>query len=212
MTDSVTEVEERALALRAEALEICDRFAWTPQCIGRGDFQVGAWEIYEELRRLQKVRAVYVSQALIECCLRHQQWLPLFEDVEARIWLFLGEWERAEQRWQAMLHHSSLVMREIAEKALNDLKLERESGLKLATEVVQALDRSEIDLVYQLLIEALLHGKSSSESDLQSALEAVAIKIGVPDGYPWNPRLFVRQLKLDSFQKYLNEVEKKLGV
>ena len=212
MTDSATTAEERALALRAEALEICDRFAWTPQCIGRGDFEVGAWEIYEELRRLQKVRAVYVSQALIECCLRHQQWLPLFEDVEARIWLFLGEWERAEQRWQAMLHHSSLVMREIAEKALNDLKLERESGLKLATEVVQALDRSDFALVDQLLIDALLQSKGFSEDDLQSALEAIALKIRMPHDYPWNPRLFVHQLKLDSFQKYLNSLEKKVGI
>ena len=211
MTDSATTAEERALALRAEALEICDRFAWTPQCIGRADFEVGAWEIYEELRRLQKVRAVYVSQALIECCLRHQQWLPLFEDVEARIWLFLGEWERAEQRWQAMLHHSSLVMREIAEKALYDLKLERESGLKLATEVVQALDRSEIDLVDQLLIEALLQSKGFSKSDLQSALEAIALKIGIPDDLPWNRRLFVHRLKLDLFQRYLDYLEKKIG-
>ena len=212
MTDSVTTAEERALALRAEALEICDRFAWTPQCIGRGECEVGAREIYAELRRLQKVRAVYVSQALIECCLRHQQWLSLFEDVEARIWLFLGECERAEQRWQAMLHHSSLVMREIAEKALNDLKLERESGHKLATEVIQALDRSDFALVDQLLIDALLQSKGFSESDLQSALEAIALKIGMPDDYPWNPRLFVHQLKLDSFQKYLNSWEKKVGV
>ena len=212
MTDSATTSEERALALRAEALEICDRFAWTPQCIGRGECEVGAWEIYAELRRLQKVRAVYVSQALIECCLRHQQWLPLFEDVEARIWLFLGERERAEQRWQAMLHHSSLVMREIAEKALNDLKLERRSGLKLATEAVQALDRSDVALVDELLIDSLLQSKSFAESELQSALEAIAIKIGISDEYPWNPRLFVHQLKLDSFQKYLNSLEKKLGV
>ena len=212
MTDSATTSEERALALRAEALEICDRFAWTPQCIGRGECEVGAWEIYAELRRLQKVRAVYVSQALIECCLRHQQWLPLFEDVEARILLFLGEWERAEQRWQAMLHHSSLVMREIAEKALNDLKLERRSGLKLATEAVQALDRSDVALVDQLLIDALSQSKSFAESELQSALEAIAIKIGIPDDYPWNPKLFVHQLKLDLFQKYLNSLEQKLGV
>ena len=149
---------------------------------------------------------------MIDCCLRHQQWLPLFEDVEARIWLFLGEWERAEQRWQALLHHSSSVMREIAEKALNGLKLERESGLKLATEVVQALDRSEIDLVDQLLIESLLQSKGFSKTDLQSALEAIALKIGVPDDLPWNRRLFVHQLKLNLFQKHLDYLEKKVGI
>ena len=190
---------------------ICDRFAWTPQCIGTGECDVGPREIYSELRCLQKVGAVYVSQALIDCCLRHQQWLALFEDVQARIWLFLGEWERAEQRWQALLHHSSPVMREIAEKALNGLKLERESGLKLATEVVQALDRSEIDLVDKLLIESLLQSKGFSKTDLQSALEAIALKIGVPDDLPWNRRLFVHRLKLSLFQRHLDYLEKKIG-
>ena len=54
MTDLVATAEERAWALRAEALQICDRFAWTPQCIGRGECEVGAREIYAELHRLQK--------------------------------------------------------------------------------------------------------------------------------------------------------------
>ena len=45
----------RALQLRAEALQICQRAAWTPQCIGTGVFDAGVKEIYA-MRDLQTLR------------------------------------------------------------------------------------------------------------------------------------------------------------
>ena len=151
MADVESTAQERALALRAEALEICDRFAWLPQCIGSGKFEAGVREIYAELRLLQKVCAVHVSQELIDCCRRHRQWFPLFEDVQARIWMFLGERERAEQQWQTLLHHSSPVMRKSAETALKSLETKRLSGQMLATDVAQALDRNQTERVNALV-------------------------------------------------------------
>ena len=207
MTDSATTAEERALALRAEALLICARFAWTPQCIGTGDGEVGPREIYAELRCLQKVGAVDVAQALIDCCLRHQQWLALFEDVQARIWMFLGERERAEQRWRALLHHSSPVMREIAEKALKRLEKKIETGEMLASEVSFALDCNQIERVKMLLIEAILEIKDLDELWLQRVLEQTALKMPVPKEFPWNRTLYVNHLMLELYAQQLEQWE-----
>ena len=207
MTDSATTAEERALALRAEALLICDRFAWTPQCIGTGECEVGPREIYEELRCLQKVGAVDVSQALIDCCLRHQQWLALFEDVQARIWMFLGERERAEQRWRALLHHSNPVMREIAEMALKRLEKKIENGDMLAINVAHALDRNQTDRVTALLIEALLESKDLDEPWLQTVLQQTALKMPVPNEFPWDRTLFTNHLMIDLYTQQLEKWE-----
>ena len=212
MTDPATTVEERALALRAEALLICDRFAWTPQCIGTGDSEVGPREIYAELRCLQKVAAVDVSQALIDCCLRHQQWLALFEDVQARIWMFLGEWERAEQRWRALLHHSNPVMREIAETALKRLEKKIENGEILAMDVAHALDRNQIDRVKNLLIEAIIQVKDFDEPWLQRVLEQTALKMLVPNELPWDRTLLTNYLMLELYAKQLEKWEQNINV
>ena len=210
MADSATTAEESALALRAEVLEICERFAWTPQCIGTDAYEVGPREIYEELRCLQKVGAVYVSKALIECCLRHRQWLALFEDVEARIWLFLGERERAEQRWRALLHHSNPVMREIAEKALKRIEKKIKTGEMLASEVSFALDCNQIERVKTLLIEAILEAKDLNELWLQRVLEQTALKMAVPKEFPWNRSLFTNNLMLDLYEQQLELWEKSI--
>ena len=208
MTDSAITTEERALALRAEALVICDRFAWTPQCIGTGDSEAGPREIYAELRCLQKVGAVDVSQALIDCCLRHQQWLALFEDVQARIWMFLGEPERAEQRWRALLHHSNPVMREIAETALKRLEIKIETGAKLATEVAYAFDRNQMERVKTLLIEAMLEIKDLDEPWLQRVLGQTALKMPVPNDFPWDRTLFTNHLMLELYAQQLEQWER----
>ena len=207
MTDSAITTEERALALRAEALVICDRFAWTPQCIGTGDSEEGPREIYAELRCLQKVGAVDVSQALIDCCLRHQQWLALFEDVQARIWMFLGEPERAEQRWRALLHHSNPVMREISETALKRLEKKIENGEILAISVAHALDRNQTTRVTALLIEALLESKDLDEPWLQRALEQTALKMPVPNEFPWDRTLLTNHLMLGLYAQQLEQWE-----
>ena len=207
MTDSAITTEERALALRAEALVICDRFAWTPQCIGTGDSEVGPREIYAELRCLQKVGAVDVSQALIDCCLRHQQWLALFEDVQARIWMFLGESERAEQRWRALLHHSNPVMREIAEMALKRLEKKIEAGEILAMDVASALDRNQIKRVKALLINSMIQAKGLDEPWLQRVLEQTALKMPVPNEFPWDRMLFTNHLMLELYAEQLEQWE-----
>ena len=207
MTDSATTAEERALALRAEALLICDRFAWTPQCIGTGDGEVGPREIYAELRCLQKVGAVDVAQALIDCCLRHQQWLALFEDVQARIWMFLGEWERAEQRWRALLHHSNPVMREISEMALKRLEKKIETGEILAIDVAHALDRNQIDRAKTLLIKAMIQIKDLDEPWLQRVLEQTALKMPISNKFPWNRTLFTNHLMLELYAQQLEQWE-----
>ena len=198
------------MALRAEALLICDRFAWTPQCIGTDDKEVGPREIYAELRYLQKVGAVDVSQALIDCCSRHQQWLALFEDVQARIWMFLGEWERAQQRWRALLHHSNPVMREIAETALKRIEKKIETGEILATDVAHALDRNQTARVGALLIEALLESKDLDEPWLQRVLEQTALKMPPPKGFPWDRTLFINHLMLELYAQQLEQWEQNL--
>ena len=208
MADVESTAQERALALRAEALEICDRFAWPPQCIGSGSFEAGVREIYSELRLLQKVRAVHVSQALIDCCRRHRQWFPLFEDVQARIWMFLGERERAEQQWQTLLHHSSPAMRKSAETALKSLETKRLSGQMLATDVAQALDRNLTERVNALLSEAMLKTEDMDEPWLQVLLESTALKMPVPESLPWDRKLLTNQLMLDLFDLQLAQWEK----
>ena len=200
------------MALRAEALLICDRYAWTPQCIGTGEYEVGPREIYAELRFLQRVGAVYVSQALIGCCLRHQQWLPLFEDVEARIWLFLGERERAEQRWRELLHHSSPVMREIAEKALKRLEQKIQTGEMLANEVSNALDRNQMDRAKALLIDVMLEIKNLDEPWLQRVLEQTASKMPIPKELPWDRTLLTNHLMLELYAQQLEQWEQGIDV
>ena len=210
MTDSATTAEERALALRAEALLICDRFAWTPQCIGTGECEVGPREIYAELRCLQKVGAVDVSQALIDCCLRHQQWLALFEDVQARIWMFLGERQQAEQRWRELLNHSELILRRMAQQALDNLERNVKSGLTLVAEVGSALDRGLSDEASEMLYRALLENVSFKHFD--DALESMALSRSLPDSYPWNQDLLKQELILDLFEDKIEELEKGLDI
>jgi uncharacterized heparinase superfamily protein len=207
MLDASSSPDQRATALRAEALAICERFAWPPQCIGSDEFELGAREIYAELRCLQKVRAVDVSEALIDCCRRHQQWLALFEDVEARIWLFRGERERAEQRWQGLLHHPNVVMRQIAEKALNNLQREVESGQRLVTEVAQALDRGQFERVDDFLTAAIVEIKDLEKPWLKNVLEATALKRSMPRHFPWDRGLYTHQLMLDLFERQLDQWE-----
>ena len=207
MHDASPSPDQRAEALRAEALAICERFAWPPQCIGRGDIELGAREVYAELRCLQTVRAVDVSEALIDCCRRHRQWLALFEDVEARIWLFRGERERAEQRWQALLHHSNVVMRQIAEKALKNLQREVESGQRLTTEVAQALDRGQIARVEDWLTAAIVEVKNVEKSWLKNVLESTALQRAMPKHFPWDRGLYTNQLMLDLFERQLDQWE-----
>lgn len=207
MLDARPSPDRRVEALRAEALAICERFAWPPQCIGRDEFELGAREIYAELRCLQKVRAVDVSEALIDCCRRHQQWLALFEDVEARIWLFRGERERAEQRWQALLHHPNVVMRQIAEKALNNLQREVESGQRLATEVAQALDRGQFERVDDLLTAAIVEVKDLEKPWIKNVLESTALKRSMPKHFPWDRGLYTHELMLSLFERQLDQWE-----
>ena len=207
MRDASPSPDQRAEALHAESLVICERFAWPPQCIGSGDFELGAREIYAELRCLQKVGAVDVSEALIDCCRRHRQWLALFEDVEARIWLFRGERERAEQRWTGLLHHPDVVMRQIAEKALNNLQREVESGQSLATEVAQALDRNQIERVEALLTAAIVEVEDLERPWIKNVLESTALKRSMPKHFPWDRGLYTHQLMLDLFERQLDQWE-----
>ena len=166
MASSAPTVEDRALALRADALLICERAAWLPQCIGTDQFRPGVPEIYAELRCLQKVRAVRVSETLIACCQRHGMWTPYFADVEARIWLCLGDRDRAEARWSELLHHENRQLRVIAKQALVSLQRKVDSGERLATEVDQAMDRNETERVVEMLLQ---HG-----AEVGTALAAAA--------------------------------------
>jgi len=205
MADVESTAQERALALRTEALEICDRFAWLPQCIGSGTFEAGVREIYAELRLLQKVRAVYVSQELIDCCRRHRQWSPLFEDVQARIWMFLGEYERAEARWKELVHHEARVMRVMATKTLDSLQRKVDSGEQLATEVDQALDRSATERLVTMLLDALL--EDNDLPNIKQVLEVAALQWPMPAEMPWDRDLFTTQLLLDLFEQQLQDWE-----
>ena len=205
MASSVSTVEDRALALRADALLICERAAWLPQCIGTDQYRPGVSEIYEEMRCLQKVRAVRVSQALIACCLRHGLWTSFFEDVEARIWLFLGDRDRAEARWSELLHHENRKLRVIAKQALVSLQRKVDSGERLATEVDQAIDRNETERVVEMLLVALM---DEDEPDtLETVLEVVAMEWPMPPETPWDRGLFTNHLVLDLFERQLQDWE-----
>ena len=205
MPSSDANPSDAALQLRADALQICQRAAWLPQCIGTGRFDTGVPEIYAELRALQKVRAVHVSQALIACCRRHRLWTPLFEDVEARIWMFLGDRARAQARWTDLLLHPDSNLRGMAEKALAGLKAKAESGAQLATEVAQAVDRNETDRLVTMLLAALL--TEESPEALEDVLEAAALQWPMPEGMPWDRGLFTHQLVLDLFERQLRQWE-----
>ena len=205
MASSAPTVEDRALALRADALLICERAAWLPQCIGTDQFRPGVPEIYAELRCLQKVRAVRVSETLIACCQRHGMWTPYFEDVEARIWLFLGDRDRAEARWSELLHHENRQLRVIAKQALVSLQRKVDSGERLATEVDQAMDRNETERVVEMLLVALM---DEDEPDtLENVLEVVAMQWPMPPETPWDRGLFTSQLLLDLFERQLQDWE-----
>ncbi len=205
MPSSDANPSDAALQLRADALQICQRAAWLPQCIGTGRFDTGVPEIYAELRALQKVRAVHVSQALIACCRRHRLWTPLFEDVEARIWMFLGDRARAQARWTDLLHHPDSNLRGMAEKALAGLKAKAESGAQLATEVAQAVDRNETDRLVTMLLAALL--TEEPPEALEDVLEAAALQWPMPERMPWDRGLFTHQLVLDLFERQLRQWE-----
>ena len=205
MASSAPTVEDRALALRVEALLICERAAWLPQCIGTDQFRPGVPEIYEEMRCLQRVRAVRVSEALIACCLRHGMWTSFFEDVEARIWLFLGDRDRAEARWTELLHHENRQLQVIAKQALVSQQRKVESGEQLAMEVAQALDRNQTERVVEMLLVALM---DEDEPDtLETVLEVAAMEWPMPPETPWDRGLFTSHLVLDLFERQLQDWE-----
>lgn len=201
MPSSDANQADPALQLRAEALQICQHAAWTPQCIGSGEFDAGLAEILAELRPLQKLRAVRVSQALIDCCRRHGFSTPLFEDLEARIWLFLGERERAEVRWKELLHHDDSRLRVKAEEVLLTLQRKAAAGELLATEVDQALDRADRDWLATLLLNALLD--SQELPNIKQVLETAALQWPMPAEMPWDRNLSIHQLLLDLFEQQL---------
>jgi hypothetical protein len=205
MASSAPTVQDRALALRADALLICERAAWLPQCIGTDQYRPGVPEIYEEMRCLQRVRAVRVSEALIACCLRHGMWTSFFEDVEARIWLFLGDRDRAEARWKELLDHENRQLRLIAKQALASQQRKVESGEQLAMEVDQAMDRNEIERVVGMLLVALTD--VDELSNIQGVLEAVAMQWPMPPETPWDRGLYTNQLVLDLFEQQLQDWE-----
>mgnify|MGYP004091348739 CR=1 FL=1 len=205
MASSAPTLEDRALALRADALLICERAAWLPQCIGTDQYRPGVSEIYEEMRCLQKVRAVRVSETLIACCQRHGMWTPYFEDVEARIWLFLGDRDRAEARWNELLHHENRQLRLIAKQSLASQQRKVESGEQLATEVSQSLDRSETERLVEMLLVALM---DEDEPDtFKTVLEVVAMQWPMPPETPWDRGLFTSHLVLDLFERQLQDWE-----
>ena len=205
MEASASAADDPALALQSEALSICEQAGWTPRCIGKQTHGIGVPEIYEELRCLQKVLAVHVSQALIECCRSHDLWTPLFEDVEARIWLFLGDRTRAEDRWRSLLHHSSPTLRDIARKALAALQRKVKSGEMLATEVEQSIDRGQWQRVKELLLDALL--AEQPLPNLDRILESTAMRRNMPDHFPWDRGIYNHQFILDLWEHQLTAWE-----
>ena len=192
-----------AEALRNDALAICRVAGWSPRCIGAEQFEIGVSEIYEELRCLQRVYCVDIAEELIECCKNHQQWSPLFEDVEARIALFRGETERAESIWTEMLNHSSEILRGIADKALRSLDVKRKSGEQLIADVLQALDRNQTKLADAMLYEALLKAKDLEDEQLGGAFEARAMSRPTPGRWPWNQDLLVNHCVLELLDQQL---------
>jgi hypothetical protein len=157
------------------------------------------------MRCLQKVRAVRVSEALIACCQRHGMWTSFFEDVEARIWLFLGDRDRAEARWTELLHHENRQLQVIAKQALVSQQRKVESGEQLATEVFQALDRNETERVVEMLLVALMD--MNRPDTLGTVLEVVAMEWPMPPETPWDRGLFTNHLVLDLFERQLQDWE-----
>ena len=206
---TTTELQSKGLspasALRHEALEICRLAGWLPQCIAIGRFQAGVPEIYEELRCLQKASAVDVSEALIDCCQKYQLWTSLFEDVEARIWFLRGERERAESRWNGLLHHPNEQLSAIAQKALDAVALKVDSGEMLATEVIQALDRGHSAAIDEMLLKAILEVKDLEDQTFRNILEAKAMSKPMPEQYPWDRSLYIDQVLLELFDQQLSE-------
>ena len=208
MTESATTAKERALALRNEALALCRTAGWSPRCIGTDQFEIGVPEIYEELRCLQQFGCVDVSEEIIKCCKKHQQWSPLFEDVEARIALFRGETERAESIWTELLNHRSEVMHAIAHNALLSLDVKRKSGAQLIIDVVQFLDRNHVECADAMLYQALNKAKNLDDEKLGVALEARAMSQSSPDHWPWNRDLLVDHCVLELLDQQVSAWEK----
>ena len=208
MTDSATTEKERALALRDEALALCRNAGWSPRCVGTDQFEIGVPEIYEELRCLQQFCCVDVSEEIIKCCKKHQQWSPLFEDVEARIALFRGETERAESIWTELLNHHSEVIRSIANNALRSLDVKRKSGAQLIIDVVQSLDRNQVDRADAMLYEALVKAENLDDEKLGVALEERAMSRPSPDHWPWNRDLLVDHCVLELLDQQVSAWEK----
>ena len=203
MVDQTPSRSAQAEALREEAIALCKRAGWSPKCIGTGQFKIGVCEIYEELRCLQKVYCVDVSEQLIECCRRHQQWSPLFEDVEARIALFRGETNKAELIWSDLLNHQSKIVHDIADQALRSLKSRRDSGEQLVNDVIQALDHDQQNLVDQMLYEAVMASSDLNNAFLVSALDVAARNRSRPEHWPWNRELLIDQLMFNLFERQL---------
>ena len=197
-----------AEALRNDARAICRVAGWSPRCIGTDQFEIGVPEIYEELRCLQHFCCVDVSEEIIKCCKKHQQWSPLFEDVEARIALFRGETERAESIWTELLNHHSEVIRSIANNALRSLDVKRKSGAQLIIDVVQSLDRNQVDRADAMLYEALVKAENLDDEKLGVALEARAMSRLSPDHWPWNRDLLVDHCVLELLDQQVSVWEK----
>ena len=191
------------LALRQEAMALCRQAGWSPRHLGQQDAKPGVSEIYEELRWLQKARAVDLSQELIECSRKHQQWSPLFQDVEARIALFQGEVERAEEIWNRLVRHPRPVVQRIAKKAIFLLEQKKASGEQLVTDVLQALDRNQLDRAHSMLTDAVMDAKDLENAFLLDALASVALSRPHPAHWPWNRALLIDQLVIEMFDQQL---------
>lgn len=211
MADQTQSRLAQARALREEAIALCKRAGWSPQCIGTERFKIGVSEIYEELRCLQKVCCVDISEELIECCRKHRQWSPLFDDVEARIAMFRGETNKAELIWSDLLNHQSEIMHRIADQSLRSLYTKRDSGEQLVDDVLQALDHDQQNLVDRMLCEAMIVSNDLSDTFLVSALDIVSRSRSKPEHWPWNRELLIDQLMLTLFEQQLlawdNDVE-----
>ena len=195
--------DEQAWLLREEAVEICARSGWNPRCIGQGQYKIGFSEIYEELRCLQKVLAVHISQELIDCCRRHQIWSPYFDDVEARICLFQDEREWAQERWEALSNHANEQVRSVANEALARLDQQTKSGEQLVEEVTHALDRGQQKRMQTMLIQALIGAEDLDDSKLLSLLDMVAMQCPMPSEFPINRDLYINQLMFELFDQQL---------
>ena len=195
--------DEQALLLREEALEICARSGWHPRRIGQGQYKIGFSEIYEELRCLQKVLAVHISQDLIDCCRRHQIFSPYFDDVEARIWLFQNDRKRAQERWYSLLDHANEQVRSVANEALTRLDQKIKSGEQVVIEVSHALDRGEQQRMQAMLNQALIEAEDLDDSKLLSLLDMVAMQRPMPSEFPINRDLYINQLMFELFDQQL---------